>query len=168
MAPSMRRAVNRFFPWCKRRFGQEGADGSQVGAVPDLENDPHYNPKACFEEVTPLPNASYPSEGGGFNQSGFGEPHVFQSLYTDLGDEGAEIAILCYLHEHRNDFLQWLAKRKIDPSTSVERWMRNRQFRVDAYATLLAAGLRLTPDYSGDSASASHSSRASQIAEENV
>lgn len=97
-----------------------------------------------------------------------GEPHVFQNLYTDLGDEGTEIAILCYLQEHRNDFLQWLAERKIDPSTSVERWMRSRQFRVDAYATLLAAGLRLTPDHSEDSTSASHSSRASRIAEENV
>ena len=80
-----------------------------------------------------------------------GQPHVFNELFTDLDLEGAEIAILCYLEEHKEDLMQWLAGRKIDFNGGVAQWMQNKRFLVDAFASMQAAGLIL-PSQSSDDA----------------
>jgi hypothetical protein len=84
-----------------------------------------------------------------FMEHQLGQPHVFNGLFTDLDLEGAEIAILCYLEEHKEDLMQWLAVRKIDFEGGISQWMQSKSFRIDAYASLQAAGLRL-PSQSSD------------------
>ncbi len=70
-----------------------------------------------------------------------GEAHLFQELFTDYDEEGAEIILLCYIEEHQDDFLQWLEKHRIDFCGGLNHFIRKQKLRLDMYATLTASGL---------------------------
>ncbi|MHB8258035.1 MAG: hypothetical protein ACYDHY_15255 [Acidiferrobacterales bacterium] len=72
-----------------------------------------------------------------------GTPRHFNGLWTDYGMDGADLIILCFLDEHRDLFRGWLDQHHIDPGVGLKHWMLEKRSRLDAYATLQAAGLRV-------------------------
>lgn len=70
-----------------------------------------------------------------------GEPHLFQGLFTDYGEDGAEIILLCYIEEHQEDFLQWLERHQIDFCGGLNHFASKQKHRIDMYTTLTASGL---------------------------